>query len=64
MTFQECATLLGNYAFPIVMSFMLLKMNETQDKRHNEQMDALRKSLDNNTDAIERMTVKMEEKQI
>lgn len=59
----DILTLIGNYAFPIVMSLALLwKMDrdnktnmEAQEKRdalHREEVASLRESLDNNTAAL------------
>lgn len=49
---DDLLTLIGNYAFPIVACAALFwKLNKDQD-RHKEEMDAIRKSLDNNTKVL------------
>lgn len=49
---EELYNFLGNYAFPIVMCFVLLRINEKQDERHREENEKLNKTLENNTQAI------------
>lgn len=60
---MDILTLIGNYAFPIVMCIALFwKMdkdqkanqtaNEKRDQLHREENDQLRQALENNTAAI------------
>lgn len=43
---------LGNYAFPIVMCFVLINMNEKQDIRHKEITDKLTSAITDLKDVI------------
>lgn len=70
---MDILTLIGNYAFPIVMCIALfwkmdkdqktnMEANEKRDQLHREEMDSLRQALDNNTAAIAQLnlTIKTE----
>lgn len=49
---MDWGTLVGQYAFPIVMCLMLFwKMNE-QDKDHKEEAAQFAKAIENNTQAL------------
>lgn len=70
----DVLTLIGNYAFPIVMCIALFwKMDKDQkenreenskrDEIHREEMNSIRESLDNNTAALVQLTLQMQTKQ-
>lgn len=70
----DILTLIGNYAFPIVMCIALFwKMDKDQkenreenskrDEIHREEMNSIRESLDNNTAALVQLTLQMQTKQ-
>lgn len=70
----DILTLIGNYAFPIVMCIALFwKMDKDQkenreenakrDELHREEMGSIRESLDNNTAALVQLTLQMQTKQ-
>ena len=55
----DLLTLIGNYAFPIVACVGLFwKLNKDQD-RHQEEMNTLRASLDNNTKVLTELVTLM-----
>lgn len=45
----DILTLIGNYAFPIVACIALFWKMDKDQQRHQEEMDKIRESLDNNT---------------
>ena len=64
----DILTLIGNYAFPIVMCLALFwKMDKDQkanadanakrDQLHREEMESLRQALENNTAAIAQLNL-------
>lgn len=70
----DILTLIGNYAFPIVMCIALFwKMDKDQkenreenskrDEIHREEMNSIRESLDNNTAALVQLTLQIQTKQ-
>lgn len=62
MTFQDIATLIGSYAFPIVMCLLLWSGMSERDKQHKEEMDTMRKSIDENTTVLKELILKLETK--
>lgn len=60
MTFQDIATLVGSYAFPIVMCLLLWSGMADRDKQHKEEMDTMRKSIDENTTVLKELILKLE----
>lgn len=53
---MDWGTIVGQYAFPIVMCLMLFwKMNE-QDKDHKEESSQFAKAIENNTQALTTLT--------
>lgn len=53
---MDWGTIVGQYAFPIVMCLMLFwKMNE-QDKDHKEESTQFAKAIENNTKALTTLT--------
>ena len=72
MELQDLLTVIGNYAFPVVMCLLLFKKldndqaktQEALDKRdqlHREEIQSLRSSLDNNTAALNALAVQISE---
>jgi hypothetical protein len=70
MELQDLLTVIGNYAFPVVMCLLLFKKldndqqktQEALDKRdqlHREEIQSLRSALDNNTAAINALAVEI-----
>ena len=71
MNIQDILTVIGNYAFPIVMCLLLFKKldsdqeksqqaAEKRDQLHREETQSLRVSLDNNTAAINALAAKIQ----
>ena len=56
--------LVGSLGFPIVMCVMLMARMEKQDVRHNEEMDKVTESLNNNTSALISLTDKLQQKEV
>lgn len=55
MGFSDVLTLIGSYAFPIVMCIAFFwKLNEDENK-HKEEMDKMTEALHNNTLAIQHL---------
>lgn len=52
MDFQDLLTVIGNYAFPIIMCLLLFRKLDSDQDKHAEEIKSLRASLDNNTQAI------------
>lgn len=72
MEFQDLLTIIGNYAFPVIMCLLLfrkldsdqVKSMEAQEKRdqlHREEVQSLRASLDNNTAALNALAIRISE---
>lgn len=71
MTFADVLTLIGSYAFPIVMCVAFFWRQYKSDEEHREEMENIRKShqeesakfteaLNNNTIALTRLSDKLE----
>ena len=52
MDLAEIERIIASNIFPIIMCFILLKVNEKQDERHNDTMKQFSKALANNTEAV------------
>lgn len=60
MDFQTLAQLIGSLGFPIVACAALFwQMNKTNEA-HKEEMNEMRKSIDNNTQALIRLVSKLD----
>ncbi len=57
---QEVITAVSTVGFPIVMSILLLYMNNEENKLHKQEMDELRKTVENNTLALVKLIDKLE----
>lgn len=53
--------LLGNYAFPIIMCFIMAWYVRDSDTRHSKEVDALAQSIENNTLVMNKLLEKMRE---
>ena len=62
MTFQDIATLIGSYAFPIVMCILMWTSIDKKDAQHKEEMDTMRKAIDANTNVLKELIIKLEAK--
>lgn len=51
-TVTSLSSLIGTLGFPIVMCGVLFWYMMKQEERHKEEVDSLRKSLDNNTKVL------------
>lgn len=52
----------GSLGFPIVACGALFWLNNKQDERYQQQMENIRKAVENNTLAITKLVDKLEEK--
>lgn len=60
MTFQDIATLIGSYAFPVVMCILMWTGITKKDEQHKEEMDTMRQAIDANTNILKELIVKLE----
>ena len=60
MTFQDILTLIGSYAFPIVMCIAFFWKLDKDSEQHKEEMDKMSEALNNNTLTIQRLIDHME----
>lgn len=57
---QDIVNAIATVGFPIVMCVLLLYMNNEGDKMHKEEMNELRKTVENNTLALVKLMDKLE----
>ena len=62
MEFQEFSTLISNVGFPIAMCLLLLNRMGTQDKVYRETEVKLRQVISENTKAINKLTMDLQNK--
>lgn len=60
MDIQPIITAISTVGFPIVICLIMVYINETQDKRHNDEINTLKSSLENNTIAITKLIEKLD----
>lgn len=60
MDWDLIISLIGSLGFPIVACVALFMSNKDATKQHKEEIDELRKSIDNNTIVIQKLVDKME----
>lgn len=60
---NEITNLISTVGFPIVMSLILLYQNHENNKKHEEETKGFMTSIDNNTRVLEKLLMKMEEKE-
>lgn len=53
----ELVNLLGNGFFPIIVCACLFWYVYKKDAQHKQEMDEMRKSVDNNTNVLERLVL-------
>ena len=53
MVFADLLTLVGSYAFPIVMCIDFFWKLDKEEERHKEEMDGLRKTIEDNTNILD-----------
>lgn len=54
-------SLIGSLGFPIIMCLLLYKQQIETVKSHHDEMDEMRKSIDNNTLIVQKLLDKMDE---
>ena len=52
---QVITTMIGSLGFPIVMCIIMIKLIFTMEESHKEEIDALKESLNNNTNVLTRL---------
>ena len=60
MSFQDIATLIGSYAFPIVMCILMWSGITKKDEQHKEEMDTMKTAIDANTAVLKELIIKLE----
>lgn len=60
MSFNDVIQFVGSIGFPIIMCLMLYDRMGKQDDQHREEMKQLNESLNNNTQALIRLTDKLD----
>ena len=55
MDAQGISTMIGSLGFPIVMCIIMIKLIFTMEESHKEEIDALKESLNNNTNVLARL---------
>lgn len=56
---NDIITAVSTVGFPIVMCILLLYTNQKQDIQHKEEIDELRKTVENNTLALVKLLDKL-----
>ena len=62
MTFQDIASLIGSYAFPIVMCILMWSTITKKDEQHKEEIETMRTAIDANTNVLKELIIKLEAK--
>ena len=55
MDAQGITSMIGSLGFPIVMCIIMIKLIFTMEESHKEEIDALKESLNNNTNVLARL---------
>ena len=55
MDTQAITTMIGSLGFPIVMCIIMIKLIFTMEESHKEEIDALKESLNNNTNVLTKL---------
>ena len=55
MDTQGITTMIGSLGFPIVMCIIMIKLIFTMEECHKEEIDALKESLNNNTNVLTKL---------
>lgn len=56
---ENITALIGSLGFPIIMSLLMFLQNDAQDARHMEEIEELRKTVDNNTEIVQKLLDKI-----
>lgn len=57
---QDLANVISSLGYPIVMSLLLLYMMYDNEKKYDETIDGLRKTIENNTLTLTRLCERLE----
>lgn len=60
MDFQTVIQAVTTVGFPIVVCLIMIFLNEKQDERHTNEMQEIKKALENNTLAITKLVDKLD----
>lgn len=60
MTFQDILTLIGSYAFPIVMCIAFFWKLDKDSAQHKEEMAKMSEAINNNTLTMQKLIDKLE----
>ena len=55
MDAQGITSMIGSLGFPIVMCIIMIKLIFTMEESHKEEINALKESLNNNTNVLARL---------
>ena len=55
MDAQGITSMIGSLGFPIVMCIIMIKLIFTMEESHKEEIDALKESLNNNTNVLTKL---------
>lgn len=58
---QEITNVISSLGYPIVMSLILLYMMDGNEKKYDETIEGLRKTIENNTLTLTKLCEKLEE---
>lgn len=59
MNINDIVGIIGSLGFPIVMCLLLYKRMDKQDEQHKAEMDRLTDALNNNTLALQELSIKI-----
>lgn len=57
---QEITNVISSLGYPIVMSLILLYMMDNNEKKYDETIEGLRKTIENNTLTLTKLCEKLE----
>ena len=57
---QEITNVISSLGYPIVMSLILLYMMDSNEKKYDETIEGLRKTIENNTLTLTRLCERLE----
>ena len=60
MTFQDILTMIGSYAFPIVMCIAFFWKLDKDSEQHKEEMDKMSEAINNNTLTMQKLLDRLE----
>ena len=59
LNINDIVGIIGSLGFPIVMCLLLYKRMDKQDEQHKAEMDRLTDALNNNTLALQELSIKI-----